>query len=747
MMITNSKLRKIGLVFLILGFWQISLLPAAESSVIRVDENPTRWTLRTASSATVLVVGNDGTLLTAHEGPPADPFQVAPPKLEVIGKRCFPPITVPTRGAFPLLAPAVEVLFPDGLRDIRLFYHAHEISEQEGVPLLKIELKDELYPLHVSVYFRVFPQFDLIERWLVIENRGPTPLLLENVASSCVMLGYGQYDLVHLTGRWGDEFTPGQVLIKGSAQVLEARGLRFPHALPWYLIRPSGESAEEHGDVWFGSLAWSGNWFLRFEPSQAGELQILGGINFWDTSWRLAPGARFTTPKLITGFCREGLGGASRRMHRYIRRHVLPPAFRDKLRPVLYNSWFVTMFDVNAAQQVEAAKMAKELGVELFAMDDGWFHGRKDDRGGLGDWWPDKDKFPEGLGPMIRAVNEIGMDFGIWVEPEMVNPNSELYRAHPEWAFHRPGSKPLEDRNQLVLNMAREDVKQYTLDWLTKLLTEAPCSFLKWDFNRDVAEIGWPEADPGLAREARIRFVRNVYEIHDEIRRRFPDLMIEACAGGGGRIDLGMLKRVDQVWMADNTNPADRLFIQYGWSYLFPTNIMACWTTDQDWRGAKPSLEYRFRAAMHGALGIGNDLRKWGPEEIKIAKSQIALYKLIRPIVQRGDLYRLISPFESNRTALEYVAENRSAAVVFMYNTVDALAPRRLALSDTRSSPRGPNLLKLRGLDSTATYVLDLDGEGRASGQTLMNRGVPWLPQNDYQAKIIRLQRVSPSSR
>ncbi len=723
--------------------WLAETAPAwaAGREVIRFDQNPTRWTLRTENSCTVLVVGDDGTVLTAHEGPPADPFQIAPPTLQVVGKRRFPPITVPTRGGFPVLASAVEVLFPSGLRDIRLIYHDYEITESEGMPLLRLALKDELYPLSVTVCFRVFPQQDLIERWLVIENRGRDLLVIENAASACVMLENGRYDLVHLTGRWSDEFTPQQVPIAGSAQVLESRGLRSLHALPWYLVRPTGETAEEQGDAWFGALAWSGNWLLRFEPTQAGELQILGGINFWDTQWRLMPGASFVTPTMVTGFSREGLGGASRRMHRYIRRHVLPASFRDKPQPVLYNSWFVTFFDVSARQQIEAARQAKELGVELFGMDDGWFHGRKDDRGGLGDWRPDRDKFPDGLGPMIRQIRDMGLEFGIWVEPEMVNPDSELYRSHPDWVFRRPGAKPLEDRNQLVLNMARDDVKRYTLDWLTQLLTDAPCRLLKWDFNRDVAEIGWPDAEAGLSRESRIRYVQNVYEIHDQIRAKFPDLIIEACAGGGGRLDLGMLKRVDQVWPADNTNPADRLFIQYGLSYALPAKIVACWTTDQDWREAKPSLEFRFRSAMGGALGIGNDLRKWGPQEIEIAKREVALYKTIRPVIHFGDLHRLVSPFESNRMAVEYVSEDRSTAVVLMYNLADFTARSRLAVNDTRSGPRGPERLKIRGLDPSASYTLDLDGEGQATGETLMNRGIPWLPKNDLEARVVRLRR------
>jgi alpha-galactosidase len=712
---------------------------AAGRDPIRFERNPSRWYLGTASSLTVLVVGDDGTLLTAHEGAPADPFELAPPSLEVIGKRRFPPFTVPTRGGFPSAAPAIEVLFPDGLRDIRLFYSSYEITGDQAAPVLRITLRDELYPLEVTACFGVRPQLDIIERWLVIENRGDQPLVLENAASTCVMLEPGLYDLLHLTGRWGDEATPLQVPLRGSAQVLESRGMRFHHALPFYMVRPSGETDEEHGATWFGTLAWSGNWVMRFEPCQTGGLQILGGISFWDTTWRLAAREAFVTPVMVTGHTDQGCGGASRRLHRYIRRHVLPANLRDRLRPVGYNSWFATLFDVDADQQIALARQARELGVELFVTDDGWFSGRRDDRSGLGDWWPDRDKFPEGLAPVARAIRDLGLEYGIWVEPEMVNPGSELHRAHPEWVLQRPGSSSLQDRNQVVLNMAREDVQRHTIGWLTRLLEQAPISVINWDCNRDIAETGSPGTEPGPAREMRIRYVQGVYAIADEIRRRFPRLMIHACAGGGGRADVGLFARADKAWISDNTNPADRLHIQYGWSYLFPANTLECWTTEEDWREARPSLEYRFRAAMQGILGIGNDLRKWGAEERALARREIALYKRIRPVIQQGDLYRLVSPFSSNRCAIEYVAEDRSAAVVLMYNIAEAAARVRLGTEDARSAPRGPQRVRLRGLDAAATYDICGDLQASARGETLVNRGIEWLPRQDYEARIVIL--------
>ena len=713
----------------------------AVPEAIRFQKNPSRWYLSTAASAVVLFVGDDGSLLTAHEGPPADPFELAPPPLEVVGKRRFPQFAVPARGGFPTAAPALEVRLPDGGGDIRLRVDGYDIEPQGPAPLLRITLRDELYPLLVTACFRVFSDLDIIERWLVVENRGEGPVVIENAASACVMLEPGLYDVLHLTGRWGDEATPQQVPLRGAAQVLESRGMRTHHALPFYMVRPTGETAEEQGHTWFGTLAWSGNWVLRLEPRPTGGLQIVGGISFWDTAWRLGPGERFVTPTLVTGFCADGCGGASRRLHRHIRRHVLPAAQRDRLRPVGFNSWFATLFDVSADQQVALARLAADLGIEMFVTDDGWFAGRKDDRSGLGDWRPDPEKFPRGIAPVVQAVHEMGMEYGIWVEPEMVNPASALYWAHPEWVLQRPGGTPLEDRNQLVLNMARDDVQRYTLDWLTALLDGAAIDALIWDCNRDVAEAGWPGAEPAVAREVRIRHIEGIYTLLGEIRSRFPRLMIQACGGGGGRADLGVLARADKAWISDNTNPADRLLIQHGWSHLLPANAFECWTTDEDWRGARPSLDYRFRVAMQGVLAVSNDLRKWGPAEVAVARREIALYKRIRPVVQQGDLYRLVSPLASSRCAVQYVAEDRSAAVVFMYSIVDAAAPVRLGSEDTRAAPRGPALLRLRGLEPEATYVLDGDLQANVSGQTLMNSGIPWLPRRDCEARIVVLKR------
>lgn len=725
-------------VFLLLAV-QTQFSPALGQPIdqpITVGSNPLRFTLQTASSATVLAVTDDGSLVTIREGAaPGYRNQTSEWMTRQIsaGRNR---LTAPVMGGFPMLSAQLETRFHDGTRGIRLRYRSHEVLNASEVPELRISLEEEQGSLGVTLHFRVYPEWDLVERWARIENRSERTVVIEKAASSSLVLPRDEYDLVHLTGRWGQEFNVERTALTGGSKVLEVRGMRFHHLSPWYLVRPSGDDDEEAGRVWFGALAWSGNWKLEFEKTPEGELQIVGGINSWDTEWTLGAGQSFETPVLVTGFCEQGPGGASRRMHHFIRRHILPIKARGEIRPVLYNSWYATTFGVSEEQQVALARTAKQIGVELFVMDDGWFKGRKDDHAGLGDWTPDEEKFPRGLNPMISAINEMEMDFGLWVEPEMVNPDSDLYRAHPDWALQTPGLKPLESRNQLVLNFARDEVRDYTATWLNKLLSENSIKFVKWDFNRDLAEVDWTGASPETARELRIRYVKNLYSVYQGLRKDFPSLLLEGCAGGGGRVDLGTLSYVDQVWTSDNTNPSDRIFIQYGFSQAYPANTMVSWTTDDDWRNARPSLEYRFRVAMAGVLGIGNDLRDWGEEEIEIAKREVARYKEIRHLVQWGDLYRLVSPIESDRSALIYVAEDRSDAVVFMYNLQDPLL-------GTRSATRESTQVILRGLDPDADYRFSLDSEGVYSGATLMTNGLDWLPRGDYQARMVRLERVA----
>ncbi len=707
---------------------------AKQTNVITVTERPQGWRIETAASVYQIAVARDGIVIPVYYGPRGQPLQVRKANVNVSSKVGSHIREVPFRGGFIAQTPAIEVIFPDGTRECDLVYSSSEIFETDGFPCLRIDLRDPAYGLVVSSYIRVIPELDILEKWIVLKNMEKEPILIENSQSGSIWLPVEEYDLFHLAGLWGREFMLHRTLLTPGVTTIQTRDFVAHENPPWFAVTPSRQSSETQGPVWFGSLHYSGNWRLDFEKSPSGNVQIIGGINFWDTTWELKPQEEFATPKMVCGFSPEGMSGASTRMHNYIGQHVLRKKFRDALRPVLYNSWYATKFNVNEQQQLELARIAKEIGVELFVIDDGWFKGRNDAHAGLGDWTVDKKKFPNGLQPMIKKINDLGLDFGIWVEPEMVNPDSDLYRAHPDWVLHYPKRTRHERRNQLVLNLARKDVCNYLLESLSKLLRENNISFIKWDRNRPLSDVGWPDAPRPMQYEVRIRFINNLYNLIDELQSRFPEVLFESCSGGGGRTDLGILSRMDQVWTSDNTDPADRVMIQYGYSHTFPAKLMVSWVTNADWHKVSPSLKLRFHVCMSGVLGVGTDLTKWSQEERKLATEMIALYKKIRPLVQEGILHRLHSPFESNRAAVEYVSQDGSEAVIFLYNLWETLP-------GSTPTARASGAVRLRGLDPDANYFLSNDRSGRASGETLMNMGLPWFVQGNFNSAIVMLKK------
>jgi alpha-galactosidase len=450
----------------------------------------------------------------------------------------------------------------------------------------------------------------------------------------------------------------------------------------------------------------------------------------------LKPGEHLDTPGYFGGFTDGGFEGASHSLHRLELNELLPDHEHPHVRPVLYNSWEATEFDVNEAGQKALAEKAAKIGVERFVMDDGWFGARNNDHAGLGDWVVNRQKFPNGLQPLIQYVNKLGMDFGLWFEPEMVNPNSDLYRQHPDWAMHFPDRPRTEARNQLVLNMARDDVKEYIFQALDKVLSENNIKFIKWDMNRHFSEPGWPEAPLAEQKEIWVKYVWNVYDIMDRLRAKHPGLEIESCSGGGGRVDLGIMQHTDEVWTSDNTEAFDRLKIQEGFTYAYSPKVMMAWVTDvPNMNGRSTPLDYRFLVAMEGSLGVGSNLNKWSPADFTLANKMITYYKSIRETVQTGNLYRLLSPRESDLTSSEYVSKDGKQAVLFAF------------LHSQQFRCPMPNIY-LRGLDPKATYRVHriddklLDKNETYSGSYLMNQGVSLQLTGDYDSTSVEFDRV-----
>jgi alpha-galactosidase len=723
-----------------------SLLPAmcllagcAFAQSIQYDGSRKIWLLSTGQNSYAMGLGADGQLEHLYWGAPlwrADDLAAPPARRDISSfdpRQMLENEEYPGWGGPRYYEPALKITRKDGDRDLVLRYVSHRIQGDN----LDVEMKDIKDDIGVTLHYRVYPGYGIIARSATIRNGAGQPVMIESAQSATWYLPAGEgYELTYLTGRWAAETQLNREPIHQGMKVLESRKGHTSHNLnPWFAI-DAGGAAEDHGDVWFGALAWSGNWRITVEQTPYRQVRVTGGFNTFDFDYPLNNGETLDTPEFYAGFSAGGFGGASRMLHRFEREQILPGGARSRTRPVLFNSWEATTFNVNEAGQIALADKAAKLGVELFVVDDGWFGKRNNDHAGLGDWFVNPQKFPQGLGGLIQHVNQLGMDFGLWVEPEMVNADSDLYRAHPDWVINFPGRPRSELRNQMILNLARNDVKEYIFGVLDKLASEYNIRYFKWDMNRSFSEPGWPEAGPDQQRKLWVQYVRNLYDIFDRLRAKHPRLEIESCSGGGGRIDLGILRRVDEVWTSDNTEAFDRLRIQEGFSYAYAPKIMSAWVTDvPNMNGRSTPLEFRFLVAMQGALGIGGDLNKWSGPDMALAARMVALYKRIRDTVQLGSLYRLQSPRTEDVTANEYVSADGKQAVLFAF--------RRGQQYNTPAPA-----IRLRGLDPRGVYRLEsvnnklVDRQPELSGAYLMNQGLNLNLRGDYDSTAVILERV-----
>ncbi len=634
--------------------------------------------------------------------------------------------------------PALKVSYPDGNRDLVLHYVSHTIKGNELIVMLK-DIDRELF---VELHYVVDDATGILGRSAVIMNKTQAPVMIEDAAAATWSLPRGtDYSLLYLTGRWAGEDTLQKQAIRPGETVLESkRGSSGHQNNPWFAIERGDQTDEDTGDVWFGALAWSGSWRITVEQDQLQQIRVTGGFNPFDFGYKILPGRQLETPIFYGGYSHHGIGGASRLLHRFELTKIVPQAPSPKPRPVIYNSWEATGFNVDESGQETLAEKAASIGVERFIMDDGWFGQRKDDHAGLGDWYVNQQKFPNGLKPLIDKVHSLGMDFGLWVEPEMVNPDSDLYRKHPDWVLNFTGRPRTEQRNQLVLNLARQDVRDYVFGFLDNILSHNQIAFLKWDYNRNWSEPGWPAVAPDEQKEVYVEYVRNLYSILRELRAKYPQVEIESCSGGGGRVDLGILGLTDEVWPSDNTDPFDRLQIQDGFTYAYSPGVMMAWVTDSpSWSNNRSTtVAYRFLSSMQGSLGVGANLNHWTPEEFATAKELIAAYKGVRETVQHGSLYRLISPRDgSEESVTESVSVDQKQAVLFTF------------LHSSHMGYPFPRVY-LRGLNPTMEYrmtsiagALAKDSPTTASGSYWMSHGVDVELRGDFQAAAFRFNATS----
>ncbi|OPH60747.1 alpha-galactosidase [Paenibacillus ferrarius] len=657
------------------------------------------------------------------------------------------PQEYPAYGTSDYREPAYQVALTNGSTITELVYENHRIYQGkpvlEGLPAtyveqeeeaetLELALIDKLIGLRVFLSYTIFKDHAAITRSVRFVNEGNADLKLLRAYSTSVDFSHGDYDLLQLSGAWVREREMvRRPLAPGKLSVESSRGASSHQHNPFVALL-SKDAGEDHGDVYGFSLVYSGNFAAHAEVGPYGTARVSMGINSFDFNWLLEPGQHFQTPEAVMVYSSEGLGNMSRTYHRLYRTRLCRGEFRDRTRPVLVNNWEATYFQFNAEKIESIASAGKELGIELFVLDDGWFGKRDSDNSSLGDWVVDKAKLPNGLEDLVARVNGMGLEFGLWFEPEMVSPNSDLYRKHPDWCLHVPDRRRTEGRQQLILDFSRADVCEEITMMIRNILKSAPITYIKWDMNRNMTEIGSAALPPERQRETAHRYMLGLYGVLETLTAEFPHILFESCSGGGGRFDPGMLYYMPQTWTSDNSDAISRLKIQYGTSIVYPISTMGAHVSavpnHQVHRDT--SLEMRGNVAMSGNFGYELDLTVFSDEEKEIVKKQIADYKQIRPLVQFGDMYRLLSPFEGNETAWMIVSEDKTQAMVAYF--------RVLAIPNDAIKT-----LRLKGLNPDFDYqVAGLQGE--FPGDHLLYVGLPVAGlHGDFQSKIWLLERSS----
>jgi len=654
------------------------------------------------------------------------------------------PQEYPQYGTSDFRHPAYQVQLQDGSRITELLYRTHRIlkgkpaleglpavyaeSEQEAMTL-ELELTDSHSGLLVIISYTVFEAFSAITRSVRFVNKGQQALNLRSALSASVDFADAEYDSLVLTGAWVRErHIQRSHLAKGVTTKIESRrGSSSHQANPFIaLLRP--DAGEEQGDVYGFSLVYSGSFAAQAEVDQFATVRVSIGINPFDFAWLLEPGESFQTPEAVLVYSSEGLGGMSRTYHKLYRTRLCRGIHRDKERPVLVNNWEATYFDFNADKIEAIAGEAAELGIELFVLDDGWFGKRDNDTTSLGDWTVDHNKLPNGLEDLAARVNKLGLQFGLWFEPEMISPESELYRLHPDWCLHVPDRRRTEGRAQLVLDYSRQDVRAYIFEALSAIFRTVPVSYVKWDMNRNMTEIGSAALPAERQSEVAHRYMLGLYELLEKLTGSFPHILFESCSGGGGRFDPGMLYYMPQTWTSDDTDAVERLKIQYGTSIVYPVSAMGSHVSavPNHQVGRITPLTTRGDVAMSGNFGYELDLTKLSEEEKTVMKQQVSDYKELRGLVQSGDLYRLKSPFTGNETAWMFVSEDKKKAVVFYFRVL--------------AEPNAPlRRLQLRGLQAGFDYRVSQLGTSYR-GDRLMHFGLN-LPQidGDYASSWFKL--------
>ncbi|MDQ0199450.1 alpha-galactosidase [Neobacillus ginsengisoli] len=660
----------------------------------------------------------------------------------------------PAYGTTDFREPAFQILQENGSRITNFVYKGHHIfkgkPKLEGLPAtyveraheaatVEISLVDELLDAEIILQYTIYEQLNVITRTAKFMNRGNEPLNLTRAMSACVDFVDSDFEMVHLSGSWARErHVKTRLLETGIQSISSTRGASGQQN-PFIALKRPGTN-EHQGEVYGFSLVYSGNFLAQVEVDQYDVARLTMGINPFDFNWLLENGQTFQTPEVVMVYSEKGLNDMSQTYHTLYRTRLARGKWRDRERPVLINNWEGTYFDFNEEKILEMASASKELGAELFVLDDGWFGRRDDDTTSLGDWFVDERKLPNGITGLVEKIKELGLEFGLWFEPEMVSKVSELYKNHPDWIIHVPNRMSSHGRNQYVLDFSRNDVVDYIHGLMAKILRDAPISYVKWDMNRYMTEIGSAKLSVDRQREVAHRYILGVYDLYERLTTEFPEILFESCASGGCRFDPGMLYYAPQAWTSDDTDAIERLKIQYGTTFVYPLSSIGAHVSaiPNHQVGRITSIDTRANVAYFGAFGYELDVTKMTEQEKESVLKQIAFYKENRKLLQKGTFFRLQSPFENegNVTSWMVVSEDQKEAIAGRYQVLG-------------KPNAGYKRLLLKGLNEEHKYEI----EGMACsfyGDELMNAGIQLdqavsgsLQWGDFTSQIFKLKSLS----
>lgn len=637
--------------------------------------------------------------------------------------------------------PAVAITHADGNMTTYLYYKGVETKAIDGGTETIITLQDNKYPDTVKLHYAAYDKENVIKAWTEISHNEKSPVTLWRYSSTMLYFDASKYFLTSYHSDWAKEGQPETVQLTAGKKIIDTKlGTRAAmHTEPFFELGLNEPAKENEGNVVLGTIGWTGNFRFTFEVDNVGGLRVIPAINPYASDYKLRAGETFTTPEFIFTTSSTGVGQASRNLHDWARRYQVNMGMGDRLS--LLNNWENTGFDFDQKSLAELMKDAKDLGVDMFLLDDGWFankYPRKDDHAGLGDWDVTHSKLPEGIPGLVRDAKAAGVKFGIWVEPEMVNPKSELFEKHPDWVIQQPNRETYYYRNQLVLDISNPKVQDYVFGVVDRIMTENPdVAYFKWDCNSPITNIYSPyhKANQG---NTYIDHVRGVYNVMSRIKAKYPNLPMMLCSGGGGRMDYEALKYFTEFWCSDDTDPYERLYIQWSLSKFFPAKTMGSHVTN--WN-KKTSVKFRTDVCSSCKLGFDIDLKPLkGTDDYTFVQQAVKNWTRLKPVILDGDQYRLVSPYETDHSALNYVSKDKSHAVLFAYN----LHPRY----------KEPRLLKVRmqGLDPQRQYTVeeinlmpgtqstfDFNGK-RFSGDYLMKVGLDVLTPDEGTSHVFELK-------